>query len=273
MKRSTFLPTTDHTNERESMVTVEEEVSQSQERLLDSQEIQAAAEKAIRPSVKINLQSLATKLLKESQALERVEKSKAVAETPAAPQEETTKPAPTPPPAKLGVYASIDRFSFDAGSHDSPFVTLYVPLPGVGSIPREQITCDFAKDSFDLVVKNLQDKSYRLVKTNLEKDIDTDKSKIVIKADKVLVKLAKVKGEYGSYDYWSKLTDDKKTKGSAPKKSDPQSSIMDMMKNMYDEGDDQMKKMIGETFMKQQRGELGSGMDAMGGMGGLGGDL
>lgn len=28
------------------------------------------------------------------------------------------------------------------------------------------------------------------------------------------------------------------------------------MKDMYDEGDDQMKKVIGEAFMKQQRGEL-----------------
>lgn len=30
---------------------------------------------------------------------------------------------------------------------------------------------------------------------------------------------------------------------------------MDMMKDMYDEGDDNMKKIIGEAMLKSQRGE------------------
>ena len=32
---------------------------------------------------------------------------------------------------------------------------------------------------------------------------------------------------------------------------------MGLMKQMYDEGDDTMKKMIGETMLKQRNGELG----------------
>ena len=31
--------------------------------------------------------------------------------------------------------------------------------------------------------------------------------------------------------------------------------IMDMMKNMYDEGDENMKKIIGEAMMKSRMGE------------------
>lgn len=31
--------------------------------------------------------------------------------------------------------------------------------------------------------------------------------------------------------------------------------IMDMMKDMYDEGDENMKKVIGEAMLKSQRGE------------------
>lgn len=31
--------------------------------------------------------------------------------------------------------------------------------------------------------------------------------------------------------------------------------IMDMMKNMYEEGDDSMRKIIGEAMLKSQRGE------------------
>ena len=141
-------------------------------------------------------------------------------------------------------------------------MTLYVPLPGVGSIAAENIKCKFTKDLFDLVVCDLQGKSYRLLKDNLEKDIDPAKSKYIIKSDKVILKLHKVKtSEYGGYDYWSKLTD-KKDRKSSSQKDDPQKGIMEMMKDMYNEGDDNMRKVIGETFMKQQRGELGAtGMD------------
>jgi hypothetical protein len=40
------------------------------------------------------------------------------------------------------------------------------------------------------------------------------------------------------------------------------------MRDMYESGDDKMKKMIGETMMKQRNGELNN--DGMGGMGGGG---
>jgi calcyclin binding protein len=103
----------------------------------------------------------------------------------------------------------------------------------------------------------------------LDKDIDPSKSKIVVKSDKIIVKLAKIKSEYGSYDYWTQLTSKKKKPNKAGEKEDPSASIMQLMKDMYDEGDDNMRKVIGETMLKQQRGEMGK--DPMGGMGGLGG--
>ena len=284
------------------MVSVEEvnEESQpapSEERLRDAEEIEAVALQCKRATAKMHLTSLAKKLRKESEALKRIEESQkkspangeqsssstaAAAEAPKAsapvaaapvnpPKPVSVSVKAIPPPASSSVkYTSIDSFAFDAGEYNSPFVTLYISLPGVGSIDRSQVDCKFGTSNFDLIVQDLRGKSYRLVKTNLEKDIVPDKSKIIVKADKVIIKLAKVKGEYGSYDYWSKLTDPKRGDKTASKKSsDPSSSIMDLMKDMYDSGDDQMRKMIGETMMKQQRGELGK--DAGMGMGGLGG--
>lgn len=111
-----------------------------------------------------------------------------------------------------------------------------------------------------MVVRDLKGKSYRLFRDHLEKDINAEKSKYIIKADKIVIKLAKNKtgsGDYGTYDFWSKLTADPSKKKT--EKENPQASIMEMMKDMYRDGDDQMKKVIGETFMKQQRGELGKG--------------
>merc|ERR1712157_111384 len=155
-------------------------------------------------------------------------------------------------------YVSIDRFAFDAGGYNSQYVTLYIELSGVGSIPRENIQCNFTSTTVDLQVLDLKGKNYRMYRDNLDKDIDPTHCKFIVKADKILIKLAKCKGEHGSYDYWSDLTAKKKKPKTTSGKEDPSASIMELMKEMYDSGDDKMKKMIGETMMKQQRGELGS---------------
>ena len=249
--------------------------SPSDERLLDAEEIEFVAKTLQRPTARMQLESLAKKLRREASALRVVErqsdKSDDVIPTAAAAVAPTSRVIPPMPPKPISVtptagttssitYIPVDRFSFDAGGSSEPFVTLYVPLPGVGSISnkKEQVQCQFEKDSFDLIVHDLNGKSYRLKKTSLEHDIVTTKSKIVIKSDKILVKLAKVKGEYGSFDYWSKLTDPKR-KEKSTKSSNPAASITELMKDMYESGDDNMRKMIGETMMKQHRGELGKG--------------
>ena len=66
-----------------------------------------------------------------------------------------------------------------------------------------------------------------------------------------------MKGEY-SYDTWQNLTS-KKTKEqrneAAKKDKDPMGGVMDMMKEMYESGDDNMKKIIGEAMLKSRTGE------------------
>mmetsp|Transcript_9081 Transcript_9081/g.12070 ORF Transcript_9081/g.12070 Transcript_9081/m.12070 type:complete len:300 (-) Transcript_9081:221-1120(-) len=279
-------------------------VSASEERRLDAESIEAAALTMERVSARMQLEALAKRLRKESEALARVEKSrkrasedsgvreesstsipaapaaiektpkaKSTAAAPAATPITSSSVSPSPPPPFISPtvkYIPVHKFAFGEGGYSAPFVTLYIDLEGVGSIPRENIKCQFTKDSIDLIVNDLKGKSYRLFKDSLEKDIVVEKSKIVVKANKVLVKLAKVKSEYGGgYDMWTKLTDSKKKKEKS--KSDPQGSIMDLMRDMYEGGDDKMKKMIGETMMKQQRGETGNDIGGMGDMGGMGG--
>lgn len=66
--------------------------------------------------------------------------------------------------------------------------------------------------------------------------------------NKVVVKLAKTKGEY-SFDTWQtlqskKTREEKRAKAAkASTKENPMGGIMDMMKDMYDSGDDKMKKV------------------------------
>mmetsp|Transcript_27697 Transcript_27697/g.55448 ORF Transcript_27697/g.55448 Transcript_27697/m.55448 type:complete len:280 (-) Transcript_27697:94-933(-) len=248
--------------------------SPSTSRRLDADEIEALIEAAVRPGTKAQLTLLAQKLRRESSALSRVEASKAKlfeekCGTPvgnahgAISSEKRIDPIPVLPthqPATTNVSAStvftpIAKFAFDAGEHNSQFFTLYLPLVGVGAHKKsnvDAVTCKFTKHSFDFVALGLDGKNYRLFKDNLEKDIVPEKCKIIVKTDKVIIKLAKVKGEY-SYDHWAQLTAKKAKSSKTDKKSnDPQDSIMDLMKDMYDSGDDKMKKVIGEAMLKSR---------------------
>jgi calcyclin binding protein len=265
------------------VVEVEEEVVSkeaelpSQQRFLDADAIEKLSESIFdRPSARVHLQVLATRLRREGEALKRDEASRkdlAQEDAPVATANSDKQPSDTAKqqPSQVSTasvsaaaaltskYTSIDKFTFDMGGYNSEFVTLYISLPSVGSIPKSQISCKFQETFFDLIVEDLNGKSYRLFKDNLEHDIDPKISKYIVKADKVIVKLGKQKKEYGGYDMWSNLTAKKpKNMGSGGKspKDDPASSIMDLMKDLYDSGDDNMKKMIGETMMKQRRGEL-----------------
>lgn len=274
----------------------------SAERLKDAEEIESILSRATRPTVQMHLKTLANKLRKDSQALKRLEASQVEVEqnndskknssleegeksilediaakedisTNAAPptkfnSEKTTTTSISKPPAPLpsAKYIPIDTFAFDSGSYNSPTVTIYISLDGVKKIPRDQIKCDFTSKSFDLIVTNLNGKSYRLFKDNLAHDIDPNQCKVVVKVDRLVIKLGKVKGEYG-YDNWTELVDKKKKKtSSSNKKEDPHSSIMNMMKDLYESGDDNMRKVIGETMEKQRRGELGNETPSLGDM-------
>ena len=152
-------------------------------------------------------------------------------------------------------FTPISDFAWDQGAYGSAFVTIYIDLPGIGS-SKDSVDCKFTKGSFDLKIINYNNKNYRLFKDNLDKDIVPSSSKYIVKSNKILIKLGKVKTDIG-YDQWLNLSaknPDRKKNEAAGGKADPMGGIMDMMKDMYDEGDDNMKKIIGEAMMKSRSG-------------------
>jgi calcyclin binding protein len=156
-------------------------------------------------------------------------------------------------PPSNAQFIPLQEFSWDQGEYNSPTVTIYVDLQGVGKV-KQNCNCNFTKSSFDLTVMDLDGKNYRMLKDNLDKEIVPEKSKMIIKANKVILKLEKVKGEY-SYETWTNLIAKKRRTEEVKKKDDPTASIMDMMKDLYEDGDENMKKIIGEAMYKSQRGE------------------
>ena len=137
-------------------------------------------------------------------------------------------------------------------------------VDGVGNI-KDQVSCDFTETSFDLKIHGLNGSNYRLRKDNLEHKIVVERSKVIVKKDQIKIKLGKFKGEY-SYDHWSDLCAKRSKVDENGKEKDPGAGLMDMMKDMYDSGDDSMKKAIGEAMIKSRTEGAGKSAPDLGGM-------
>ena len=60
------------------------------------------------------------------------------------------------------------------------------------------------------------------------------------------------------YDTWMDLVAKHPKKDADGKEKDPGASLMDMMKDMYDNGDDNLRKTLGEAMLKsRQKQEMG----------------
>ena len=133
------------------------------------------------------------------------------------------------------VFTRIEKFAWEAGEYGEKMVTVYVDLPEVGQV-KDAVTCTFTAWGFDLQVRDLKGVNYRMLKDNLEKKIVPSESKFIVKKNRVEVKLAKMKGEYNSYDMWlhleSKKTKAQKEEDANKTKKDPTAGIWDMMHDM-----------------------------------------
>jgi calcyclin binding protein len=278
----------------------------SRELFDDADDIEGAMEHAIRPTARLRLKNVIAMLREEGEALTK--RAAAAAADPASSSADPTSATPTvedvkaarlppyepaaPVPKRSPApnvmitsnsvkYRSFPTIQFDAGGYNGPTVTVYVPLEGIGKHDRAKISCQFTSGSFDLIVSDFEGgANYRLLNDNLEHEIDVSQSKFVIKPNKIIIKLGKVKSgteSWSSYDSWTQLSSkkskDKNATGTGgKKKDDPMGGIMDMMKDMYESGDDNMKKVIGEAMYKQRMGQKPEDMMGGGAGGGMGMD-
>jgi len=108
--------------------------------------------------------------------------------------------------------------------------------------------------SLDITICGYQDKNWRLVIPALHDKVKKGECSFVLKTNSVVVKLKK-----GSLGVWSSLKAEKKfnpLKNVKEGKEDPQKGLMDMMKRMYDEGDDEMKRTISEAWTKASQEKM-----------------
>ncbi|CBI30889.3 hypothetical protein VitviT2T_015423 [Vitis vinifera] len=159
-------------------------------------------------------------------------------------------PAPLPTPASATStpalnYVTLGSFSWD---QDNEKVKIYVSLEGV---EQEKMDTLFKPTSIDVKFHEVQGKNYRCAIPKLNKEIVPEKCKVVIKPTRVIITLFKA-----SKGNWLDLKfKEDKLKPDLDKERDPMAGIMDLMKNMYEEGDDEMKQTIAKAWSDARSGK------------------
>ncbi|KAJ3189659.1 hypothetical protein HK101_008796, partial [Irineochytrium annulatum] len=151
----------------------------------------------------------------------------------------------------------------------SKSVSVYITLPAAikakGEDFQPELNC--TAESIELNLPENEKVVHQFKVLALDGKIVPAECTCKVKGEKCIVTLKKVKtGEWGS------LVKKKKEKMPADfgKEDEPENAIMDLMKKMYTEGDDDMKKMIAKTWTESQDKQK-KGLNPMSDMGGLGG--
>uniref|UniRef100_A0A0D9V5U4 Calcyclin-binding protein n=1 Tax=Leersia perrieri TaxID=77586 RepID=A0A0D9V5U4_9ORYZ len=172
----------------------------------------------------------------------------AKATSPPAPQAVAAAPTPVAAAAAApaGVsYVTLGSFSWD---QDAEKIKIYVFLEGVEQ-DKVETTCK--PMSVDIKFHDVKDKNYRCAIPKLNKEIVPEKSKVLVKPTKIVVTLYKAsKGNWLDLHF-----KEEKFKPSTDKEKDPMSGIMDLMKNMYEEGDEDMKRTIAKAWSDARSGK------------------
>eukprot|EP00041_Stephanoeca_diplocostata_P009297 m.143001 g.143001 ORF g.143001 m.143001 type:complete len:228 (-) comp17682_c0_seq5:1422-2105(-) len=145
----------------------------------------------------------------------------------------------------------LSSYAWDQNKED---IKLYVSLAGVEDLPVENIELVSDASSTTVEVSDLAGKDYSL-KIILAKEINPASCKFKQRKGKLLVTLRKA--EAGTWTYLT-AKEQKAADARAPKlnktedDADPQASIMGMMKDMYQSGDEDMKRLIAKAWTESK---------------------
>ncbi|KAF3449934.1 hypothetical protein FNV43_RR06013 [Rhamnella rubrinervis] len=142
-------------------------------------------------------------------------------------------------------YITLGSFSWE---QDDDKVKIHVSLEGV---QQEKMETEFKPMSVDIKFHDVQGKNYRCAIPKLNKEIVPENCKVLVKPNRVVITLIKA-----SKGNWLDLKfKEDKLKPNLDKKQDPMAGIMDMMKNMYEEGDEDMKRTIAKAWTDARSGK------------------
>jgi calcyclin binding protein len=162
-------------------------------------------------------------------------------------------------PKPLLYTKAITSYAWD---QSDKFVKIYITLDGVDKLPREKITSKFTKNSADVVIHELDGKNHQFKMARLCHGIVSEESYVKVKTGSLLLMMKKEKLKENWEDVYPKVrsTKDEPTMagpGGDDSSKDPQGAVMDMMRKMYEEGDDDMKRTIGKAWTESREKATG----------------
>lgn len=154
---------------------------------------------------------------------------------------------------KAAYTVKITNYAWD---QSEKFVKIYLTLKDVHKIPSENVEVNFTERSFSVLVKDLDGKNHQMTVLNLLYPIDVKDSCKKIKTDMVLVMCKKQTAKK-----WDCLTmvekqSKEKDKPSVDDNADPSDGLMSMLKKIYSEGDDEMKRTINKAWSESQEKKI-----------------
>lgn len=151
-------------------------------------------------------------------------------------------------------FQTVTKYALDTSS--DKFVKVYLTdgFENLKTLNSQNIKSKFTKKSFDVCIVDWQKKNYRFSCFNLNKEIIPEDSYTKATGSGLIIYLAKkAKGDYWeSLEKKKGLLDKDGEEGEKVKDKDPNASLMEMMRDMYQNGDPEMKKMIAEAWTKSQ---------------------
>ncbi|KAM9792041.1 calcyclin-binding protein [Syngnathus typhle] len=169
-----------------------------------------------------------------------------------------TDPAASSSSSKAVYTVKITNYAWD---QSEKFVKIYLTLKNVHMIPSEKVQVKFTERSFSVLVKELDGKNHQMSLLNLLYPIDEENSSTKIKTDMVVIMCKKKAAKK-----WECLTtvekqSKEKDKPKVDDNADPSEGLMSMLKKIYTDGDDEMKRTINKAWSESQekkmRGEEG----------------
>lgn len=158
--------------------------------------------------------------------------------------------------SKATYTVKITNYAWD---QSDKFVKIYLTLKDVHKIPSENVEVTFEERSFSVLVKDLDGKNHQLTILNLLYPINEKDSYKKIKSDMLLIMCKKQ-----SREKWECLTKvekqyKEKDKPKMDDNEDPSQGLMNMLKKIYDDGDDEMKRTINKAWSESQEKKMKGG--------------
>ncbi|KAM3716635.1 Calcyclin-binding protein [Dirofilaria immitis] len=212
----------------------------------DLHELQNLRSIASRQAIKNMLDEKIAEFEEKIKALEAMNNAHGCGDVPASRQSRTEAMSSNAVPLAT---VKITNYAWD---QSDKFVKLYLTIPDIHTVPQEQITVNFTESEVEVNARNVSSKNYSLIIKGLLKAINPSSSSFKQKTNLLLITMKKNAEENWKYLTKTEMQSKEKSTPKFDQKADPQESLMGMIKQLYDDGDDDMKRTICKAWHESQ---------------------